>query len=101
MGGSDFNAEQRRAPVRADLVSRSAVIALLRREMLDETPSTPSGRVLHGFERDQDVGYRRGHNARAESLIAWLSQGDVEAGLAELRRAPAVEPCGAYEGEAG
>lgn len=73
------------ATKRPDLVSRSAVIALLRREMLDEAASTPGGRVLAGIERDQDVGYRKGHNDRARSLIAWLSQGDVEAGLRELR----------------
>lgn len=101
MGAHVSNAEQRRAPARAVLVSRSAVIALLRREFYDTAPSTPGGRVLTGDERDAEVAYRRGHNARALSLIAWLSQGDVEAGLQEPRGAHVVEPRCAFEGEAG
>jgi len=70
------------------LVSRAAVIALLRREMLrtDET-STPHGEDPSDVEAAHDLGFRLGWCARAESLIAWLCQGDVEAGLAELAAA--------------
>lgn len=72
----------------AELVSRSYVIALLRRELLDSRyPSTPGGRELLGLERGLDLGWRSGWNARATSLIATLEQGSVMAGLRELRDA--------------
>ena len=62
-------------------------MAQLKRELLDETPSTPGGQVLAGAERDYDVGYRNGRNAGVRSAIALISQGDVEAVLRELAEA--------------
>jgi hypothetical protein len=55
------------------LVSRAWLLELLRREMYDEAE----------HKGDQ---YVAGHNARARSLIAALSQGSVEAGLVELKQ---------------
>lgn len=74
------------------LILRSAVIAKLRAELYryDET-STPGGEDPSPEQAAYDRGWRNGSNARAESLIAWLQQGDVEAGLAELRDAPVLD----------
>ena len=59
-------------------------MAQLKRELLDETPSTPGGRKLVGPDHYYDVGYRNGRNAGVRSAIALISQGDVRAGLREL-----------------
>jgi hypothetical protein len=74
------------------LILRSAVIAKLRAELYryDET-STPGGEDPSPEQAAYDRGYRNGWTGRAESLIAWLQQGDVEAGLAELRHAEVLQ----------
>ena len=62
------------------------LVAMLEREQLrEDESSTPRGLQLAGFDLGYDLGYRRGHNARSRSLIAWVRQGDIAAGLRELR----------------
>lgn len=58
------------------LVSRAALLAMLRREQFNDGEG----------HSEQDVAFGRGWNARARGIIAWLNQGSVEEGLDELRR---------------
>lgn len=67
------------------VVARRDLIAKLRRERYDlNEVETPGGLELVGEERARATGHREGYNAHADELIAWLSQGDVAAGLVEL-----------------
>lgn len=80
-------------------VQRDALVRLLEHEQYDESAASGACKTPHA--RELDIAYRRGHNDRARSLIALLSQGDVKAGLRELRDSLPVDPRGAFEGEAG
>lgn len=70
--------------------ARDALVRLLEREQFDETQA--SGACTMAIDQEIDKAYRRGHNARARSLIALLKQGDVEAGLTELRDSMTYTP---------
>jgi hypothetical protein len=81
MGGS--SEVDRRGVASADLVSRSFILDVLRREQYDER--SPSGASHTEAEIAHDLGYRKGHNDRARSLIALLEEGRTVGGLRELR----------------
>lgn len=67
-------------------MDRTTLLKQLHRDQYDEAQcSSPGGRVLVGDGRAFDLGYRRGWNDMCRALIAQLRQGDVEAGLVELR----------------
>lgn len=101
MVGSGGNAARRDETRVSDLVSRQALIEQLQRELFDELQA--SGASRSEIEVARDLGYRRGHNDRARSLIRQLEQGRTLASLRELRDAvPTVtEATSIFHGEGG